>query len=188
MHRHVRLPVTPRRRVPCLLLAAAVLLAAWTTVSAVAPGSAEAATRLTKAERAVVKLINAERRKRGLRALRIRVSLCRAADRHSGDMLRRQYFAHRSADGSSVASRLRRAGYRSTRCARWSVGETLAAGSGAYAAPQMVVRMLLRSKPHRRVLLGRGWRDIGVGRRSGAFRGRSRVVLTTVDFGRRVTF
>jgi len=167
--------------VACLAAIAGLACAAATEVP-----EADAATRMTKAERAVVKLINAERATRGLRKLRVRVTLNRAADRHSRDMLRRRYFGHRSANGGSVATRVARAGYIGRRCARWSVGETLARGSGLYATPEVVVRMLLKSKRHRAVLLSRRWRDIGVGRVRGTFRGRAATTLTTVDFGLRV--
>jgi uncharacterized protein YkwD len=163
-------------------------MAVLACTAAIEAPEADAATRLTKAERAVVRLINAERAKRGLRKLRVRVTLNRAADRHSREMLRRQYFGHRSANGGSVATRIARAGYIGRRCARWSVGETLAAGAGLYATPQVVVRMFLRSKRHRAVLLSKRWRDIGVGRVRGTFRGQAATTLTTVDFGLRVTW
>ncbi|GEM_PF-707643 len=180
--------LAPRRLRRIVGVACLAATAGLACAGAIEPPEADAAARLTKAERAVVKLINAERAKRGLRKLRVRVTLSRAADRHSREMLRRQYFGHRSANGGSVATRVARAGYLGRRCARWSVGETLAGGAGLYATPQVVVRMFLRSKRHRAVLLSRRWRDIGVGRIRGTFRGQAATTLTTVDFGLRVTW
>ena len=44
-----------------------------------------------------------------------------------------------------------------------SVGEVLAWGEGRFASPRAAVRSWLLSPPHRRVLLGRNYRDVGVG-------------------------
>jgi len=152
------------------------------------PGEATAATSLTKAEKQLISLINAERKKRGLRTLKVRTSLCRAADRHCGDMLVNDFFAHRSSNGRSVSSRVLRYGYSRRGCSYWSVGELLARGKGIYGTPEMTVRLWMKSKTHRAVLLKKKWRDIGVARRKGNFKGTSNMIVTTVDFGRRVAY
>jgi len=151
------------------------------------PGDATAATSLTKAEKKLISLINAERKKRGLKTLRVRTSLCRAADRHCRDMLVNDFFSHRSSNGRSLSSRLLRYGYSRRGCRYWSVGELLARGKGAYGTPEMTVRRWMKSKTHRAILLKRKWRDIGVARRKGNYRGTSNMIVTTVDFGRRVS-
>ncbi len=43
------------------------------------------------------------------------------------------------------------------------IGEILAWGEGRLSTPRAAVRSWLHSPPHRRVLLGRNYRDIGVG-------------------------
>jgi|GEM_PF-492358 len=148
--------------------------------------AATAATSLTNAEREVVRLINEERAERGLPALRVRTSLCRAADLHSRDMVVNDFFSHRSSNGQTVGPRLRRYGYSTSGCLSWRVGENIAWGTWAYRTPEMVVRLWMNSPPHRRAILDPAFWDIGVGRRSGTFCGRRNAVLTTVDFGRRI--
>jgi uncharacterized protein YkwD len=53
---------------------------------------------------------------------------------------------------------LQAAGYRGR-----FAGEVLAWGQGRDASPRAAVRSWLHSPPHRRVLLGRSYRDVGVG-------------------------
>jgi len=166
--------------------AAGILAGAAVVVFAAIAPAATAATSLTNAEREVVRLINEERADRGLPALRVRTPLCRAADRHSRDMVVNDFFSHRSSNGQTLGPRLRRYGYNSSGCLSWRVGENIAWGTGGYRAPEMVVRLWMNSPPHRRAILDPAFWDIGVGRRSGTFRGRRDAVLTTVDFGRRI--
>ena len=91
-----------------------------------------------------------------------------------------------SANGRSLSWRLQRYGYSRYRCTVWRVGEVLARGRFLYATPEVIVMRWMRSKTHRALLLKKSWRDIGVGRRKGTFKGKTKTILTTVDFGRRV--
>jgi uncharacterized protein YkwD len=112
--------------------------------------------------RAMACLINAERRKHGLRALRMDPRLSRAAQAHSRDMVRRRYFSHTSPDGLSPAQRVRGTGY--LRAARaWTVGENIAWGGGSYATPAAIVKMWMDSPPHKENILSRRFREIGIG-------------------------
>ncbi|MEW1911568.1 sigma-70 family RNA polymerase sigma factor [Kitasatospora sp. NPDC085895] len=63
-------------------------------------------------ERQLVDLINAERAKRGCRALRVDAKLHTAAQRHSEDMSARRYFDHDDPAGRGPESRIDAAGYR----------------------------------------------------------------------------
>ncbi len=110
------------------------------------------------AQRAVRCLVVQERRGRGLPGLRTSRMLGTAARRHALDMVRRRYFQHVSPGGQDVGARARTMGYAS---GSWSVGEALA--SQRRATPRRLVRMLMRSAPHRRILLSRSMRDIGAG-------------------------
>lgn len=141
--------------------------------------------RINAAEREVVRLVNAQRREHGLRPVRISWALCRAAERHSLDMRRRQYFAHTSSGGVSFASRIDAGGYRRRGSSIWRVGEVIGWGSGPRRTPAAVVLRWMRSRAHRAVLLARAWRHIGVGRATGSFRGARRAAVYTVDFGLR---
>ena len=66
---------------------------------------------LDRAAGAVVCLVNAERTRHGLRALRADGDLRQAAGRHSRNMVRRGFFSHVTPDGADVSDRLRRSGY-----------------------------------------------------------------------------
>jgi uncharacterized protein YkwD len=129
---------------------------------------------LDHAEIALVRTINTERARRGLRILRPSRRLSRAADRHTADMLRRGRLDHASANGAPFAARLRAV-------TSWTrLGEVLAWTPHQASSARMVVRLWLNSAPHRDQILGRSYRRIGVGRRRG-WMGGGRGVAFTVD-------
>jgi uncharacterized protein YkwD len=86
-------------------------------------------------------------------------------------MLRSDYFAH----GAFTARVHRYVSFR-------RIGETIAMRSRCSA--RGFVRMWLNSPPHRAVLLSRGFRRIGIGRRKGRL-GARRACLVTADFASR---
>jgi uncharacterized protein YkwD len=139
--------------------------------AASAPAAQAAGPRLDNGERAVVRAINRARAAHGLRKLRAHRRLARAADVHSRSMLRSDFFSH-GAFSQRVRSyvRFRR------------IGETIAMRSRCSA--RGFVRMWLNSPPHRAVLLSRGFRRVGVGRRTGRL-GARRACLVTADFASR---
>ena len=55
-------------------------------------------------------LLNVERTSRGLRALRVNGRLSAAAQSHTNDMVRRNYFSHTSRSGNGMGDRIRRPG------------------------------------------------------------------------------
>jgi uncharacterized protein YkwD len=116
---------------------------------------------------AIVCLVNAERRRVGVRGVRSNARLRRTALAHADDMVRRRYFRHDSLDGRTFLDRIvaRRYAPRST---GFVAGEALAWGTGRYGTPQAVVRAWMASPSHRRVLLLPAFRDIGVGVRRGS--------------------
>lgn len=99
--------------------------------------------------------INGARQASGLRGLRISSALRRAATAQARWLTRSGSFTHSSADGSSPATRIRRY-YRGS-----LVGETLLWGSPSLDAAQALERWLA-SPAHRRVLLDRRFREIGL--------------------------
>ncbi len=157
--------------------APAIALAA-TAAAIMGPGAdpSAASSRVDAVERRVVWLINRERARHGAPRVRRVRALSRAADRHSRDMLRGNFFAHSSRDGTPAVTRVLR--YRRAR----RTGETLAYLHGAPGdQARRVVGMWLASPGHRAVLLDRAFRRIGIARRGGHLGGR-RVTVVTADF------
>lgn len=169
-----------------LALAAAVaaclaVLAAPAGTSA-APAAAPSPARTSSFEQSVIARINGARRSHGLAPLRIATTLSRAADAHGRSMASGGYFSHFSRDGTSPSTRIRRYYGGST------VGETLLWRSPDVTAAQ-AVRMWLQSTPHRAILLGSGFREIGLAAihlaQAGGTFGRGPVTILVADFGAR---
>ncbi len=135
----------------------------------VVPAASAATVRLTSPERQVLKLVNAQRTKRGLKALRANVSLTRAARWHSRAMASTPFFSHISRDGRTPGQRARAKGYTIRGYRRWQVGENIAWGTAAFASPQATVRAWMKSPSHRRLILTKAFRDVGIGRAVGSF-------------------
>jgi uncharacterized protein YkwD len=177
----------PERGVIAISVAVLALVAAGgTAVSASARPRAETAMlAMGSFEAAIAARINRVRQGRGLRPLRVNRRLAAAADFHSRDMGRRGYFAHESADGTPFWQRVRR-WYASRGFRDWSVGENLIWGTDRYGAA-FAVRKWMGSAPHRKNILTRAWREIGVGavflaHAPGEYGGRA-VTIVTADFG-----
>lgn len=136
---------------------------------------------------AMLCLINGERRKRGLSALRSSTTLASAALDHSGDMVAGKFMSHAGSDGGGVKLRAIKAAYIPNMTCSSLLGETIAFGGGSLATPARLVSSLMKDPVHRRTMLDRRFRDAGVGFALGApmdgFSGSAATV--TVDFGRR---
>ena len=167
------MPVRIRLTATCCLVALVALVALLAPATAAARrDTAQAAA--TPAD--VVAKINAARKAHGLRALRVSGGLARAARTHASSMAAGGYFSH-----GSVSSRLRRYYSGST------IGETILWRSPDVTAAQ-AVQLWLNSSGHRRLLLHRAFREVGVGIvhrvAGGAFGGRM-VTIVVADFGAR---
>jgi uncharacterized protein YkwD len=77
-------------------------------------------------------------------------------------MVHRRYFAHVTPDGQTLTARVRRTGYL-TGTGDWALGEDMAWGTGERGSPAAIVRSWMESPPHRAVILGRPFREAGVG-------------------------
>jgi uncharacterized protein YkwD len=150
------------------------LTAALVAALVIAPAAA-AVPRLNAAERDLIRRINDVRAHHGLGGLRPGPGLNRAADRHSRDMLRSDFFAHPSSDGTPFHRRVRRYARAS------SVGETLAYVPSRRGGAGTVIRGWMQSPPHRAILLQPGFTRIGLSRRWGWLGGQKRAVVTA-DF------
>ncbi len=134
------------------------------------------------AQAAVICEINRERRGRGLQPVAANPRLTRMARRYARAMVRLGFFSHTSPGGSTLLDRVRASGYGGRRTA---AGEALAWAQGRLATPHAVVRAWMASPPHRAVLLGRGYRDVGIGVALGSPNGGSKrsSATYTADFG-----
>ncbi|MFO8034834.1 MAG: CAP domain-containing protein [Candidatus Bipolaricaulota bacterium] len=113
-------------------------------------------------EMKVFRLVNHERRMRGLHLYEWNDALAEAAREHSRDMGRRDFFNHVNPDGLDAGDRMRKAGYE---WSDWS--ENIAAGQ---ETPVQVVEAWMNSTSHRLSILcgvdgtdGIDLYDIGVG-------------------------
>ncbi len=108
----------------------------------------------------LVDLINAERARRGLCALRINPVLMQTAEAHSQDMVTRNYFDHTNPDGQAPWDRLTEAGY------AWSwAGENI--GAGYTTAKAMFDGWMASTAGHREIMLTDQCAEIGVGYATG---------------------
>jgi uncharacterized protein YkwD len=138
-------------------------LAALLLVCLVVPQRASASARHDATEAGIIRALNSARASYGLPKLRSSRGLARAADAHSKTMRRTNTMGH-----GDYSKRVRR--YVRSR----KVGENVAWMSGCRASA--IVNMWLNSAPHRKVMLSKSFRRIGVGR-SG-----SRKCVVTADF------
>ena len=166
-----------------LVLVLAVALVGATPAST----ATQAAQRDTSLEGAVVDAVNAVRAAHGLRPLTVSRGLRTAAYGHTRELVAAGLVQHESPDGTSFDRRIRRA-YPPRGFSTWSAGENLVFGSAPFSAGD-AVQAWLESPPHRRNLLSRSWREIGVGavlaQNAGGEYGDEPVVLITADFGAR---
>jgi len=113
-------------------------------------------------EQQMIALVNGEREKRGLKALKFDASLTPVARRHSTDMFERGYFSHYSPEGKSVADRLK-----SARIRYLTAGENLALAPTLEAAHDG----LMKSPGHKANILHKAYGKIGIGIMDGGIRG-----------------
>jgi uncharacterized protein YkwD len=133
---------------------------------------------------AVLCLLNEERARHGLPALARNPTLELASQRHSADMVARDYFEHETPDGIDPASRMFAAGYPR---AGHLLGENLYWGGQIAPVPIDAVDAWLESPGHRANLLRPEFTDVGVGVafREPVRRRQERIVAYTTDFGGR---
>ncbi|MFN3210992.1 MAG: CAP domain-containing protein [Roseovarius sp.] len=106
-----------------------------------------AAQDATERSRAALGWINAYRAAQGRPSLDVSAALSRAARMHAEDMARHGHFSHTGSDGSSVADRARRVGYRYC-----FIAENIARGQAGLDA---VLNGWAASPGHRRNMLSR---------------------------------
>lgn len=153
-----------------------IVCAAVFSVFALAP-AAGAGVRSSNASAAtsLLQAVNQTRVSHGLRPLKLDLHLTRAAQSHSSEMLRGNYFAHGDFHGRMVAFHVLGP----------QAGENLAWGNGPYASSTAIVSEWLASPEHRANLLHAGWTRIGIGITAGTFLGNGGSSVVTADFAGR---
>jgi uncharacterized YkwD family protein/spore coat assembly protein SafA len=106
-------------------------------------------------ENEVARLVNAERAKAGLPALKINWQLSRVARYKSADMANKGYFSHNSPTYGTPFKMMENFGLRFS-----SAGENIAYGQ---RTPAEVMRDWMNSPGHRNNILSRSYTEIGVG-------------------------
>lgn len=140
---------------------------------------------LRSAEKSTLRLHNKARANRGIPRLCIQQQLQRAARKHSADMMVNDYFSHRSRDGSTLSQRVKREGYTSRGMSVYRIGENIGWGSGSLGSPRKIHRAWMRSDGHRKNIMNRGFRQVGIGVIRGKYKSHDNARMYTVDFGYR---
>ena len=110
-------------------------------------------------------LLNQERARHGLAALRQERRLELAAQRHAADMVSRRFFDHDTPEGTDPQQRMLAAGYRSDNAI---TGENIAWATGDKSSPAGIVDVWMHSAPHREDILRPEFVEVGVGVAFGA--------------------
>lgn len=124
----------------------------------------------------VLAYTNAERYREGLPFLASNAQLSAIALEKLQDLFARQYFAHESPTGESVADLAKREGY-----AYITVGENLALGN--FGSSRGVVDAWMDSPGHRANILKDAYTEIGIAAGQGLYEGR-RAWIVVQEFGR----
>jgi uncharacterized protein YkwD len=152
-------------RIAAILIGSAVVAAALLhPAPAAAQGCAGASSqKLSKVEasRVVFCLVNVQRTRRGLPALRHSWRLANVARVHARDIVKYQFIGHHSPAHGSLLQRVKRSGYGRNR--RLTFGEILGAGRGRWSTPRSIVREWMRRHIHRKAILYPKFRAMGVG-------------------------
>ena len=98
----------------------------------------------TPPRKELLRAINRARAAHGVKRLMGSSALRAVALRHSQDMLARNYFAHTSPSGSTITHRIEHSGF--VYGYSWTAGETIAWGSGSYAAASATIAAWLKSR------------------------------------------
>jgi uncharacterized protein YkwD len=123
--------------------------------AASSPTSAPSSRPSGSAALQVVALVNQERSDAGCDPLEVDTRLATAAQRHSEDQAEHQTMSHDGSDGSTLAQRIDRVGY------KWrTIGENVAYGQ---TTPTQVMDAWMNSAGHRQNIRNCDFEDIGVG-------------------------
>jgi uncharacterized protein YkwD len=174
------MPLLNAHRLPALAVAVAsgLVLALPGAASAASAAAADPAlcgdkslapspSNVQRIEHATLCLLNQERVTRGRHRLKSNDTLAGIATSYTRQMVKGTFFDHVSPSGSTMLGRVKATSYlRNTRS--WSLGENLAWGTGVLATPAQTVNAWMHSAGHKRNILDKSFREIGVGITVGA--------------------
>jgi uncharacterized protein YkwD len=106
--------------------------------------------------------------------LKVDPLMAAVAGAHSRDMLALNYFAHDEPHGRTYEQRV-------ARVHRREVAENIAWGSGSLPA-KTIVSLWMHSPEHRKIILTRILRLVGVSIVHGRYQGQARAVVVTAEF------
>jgi uncharacterized protein YkwD len=141
-----------------------------------------AADNLDQIRAAILCLHNQVRAANGLPALKDNPKLRKAAVAHSSAMVSQGYFDHSSPSGDTFVDRIVGAGY-VKRNGGWSLGENLAWGTGDLSTPAGVMNAWMNSAGHKKNILTKAYREVGIGIRLGVPSDGGVGTTITADFG-----
>jgi uncharacterized protein YkwD len=181
------------RYVSVVFLATILAMVAVLAASAIQPKVAEAANTVTvkgctgtnvtlkTTEKRMLDLHNKMRASKGLPRLCVHPALQKAARAHSADMIDRDYFSHNTkGSGKTFSTRIKEAGYRYR-----TAGENIVGGSGSYGTPDQLFKSWMGSPGHKKNILNKGYREVGIGAATGTYKGTDGYKMFTADFGSR---
>lgn len=118
------------------------------------PSTTVPAGNVAAAEARAVQLLNADRAKYGLPALKVNSKLTSLAEKYAQDMINRGFFAHNNPEGQTPFDRMKAAGIGYT-----YAGENLAINSNVDAAEVA----FMNSSGHRANILSKNFTEVGIG-------------------------
>lgn len=145
------------------------------------------ASNLAQIKSATLCLLDAERAGSGLKALAANGHLAAAAQSYSAHMVRDDFFDHVSPTGSTLLSRIKGQTRYLQGARSYLLGENLAWGAGDRATPRQTMIAWMNSPGHRRNILDKGFKQVGIGVVLGAPSdvGDATAATYTTEFGRR---
>jgi uncharacterized protein YkwD len=117
---------------------------------------------LDRLAKATLCLVNKERTRRDRQPVTRHRSLTKVASSYARQMVDNKFFDHVTPRGTTLTQRVRTTSYLEG-LRRWRIGENLAWGTGTLGSPAQTVRAWMRSPGHRRNMLDRRFREIGIG-------------------------
>jgi uncharacterized protein YkwD len=107
--------------------------------------------------KAVLCVINEQRKLYKLKPLKLNKKLGKAAVAHTKAMISGKFFAHQGPKEKNLAARLKKVKYRG------AAGENIGAGGGPLGSPVGMVNGWMHSSLHRANILEKKWRTVGIG-------------------------
>jgi uncharacterized protein YkwD len=151
------------------------------------PASATTARYAAALQQSIVAEINVVRRSFGRSRLTLSTQLVRAGQQHARELALHGFFSHDWSDGSPFTSWIQRF-YPPGQARIWRAGENLVWSTPELSAEQ-AVELWLASPSHRRILLDKQWRHVGIGvvqgDNAGGVYGGENVVIVAGEFGLR---